>query len=179
MNVIEAKSPHKTWNNWRQRCRLWYKQENPPSAKRSGEEASALNDRREKIRQSRKKKGFVDIVGFACHIIGKRDKWNETSELGKVWPISYLTIQFFFSFLFFSFLFLILFWGTIHVWSQLFSNPPMDKQGICHKRLLPPTCFVLQFFFDEERAFTIQPKLDDIQLAALSFFPFFFSIFKF
>ena len=101
MNVIEAKSPHKTWNNWRQRCRLWYKQENPPSAKRSGEEASALNDRREKIRQSRKKKGFVDIVGFACHIIGKRDKWNETSELGKVWPISYLTIQFFFSFLFY------------------------------------------------------------------------------
>ena len=80
MNVIEDKSPHKTWNNWRQRSRLWYKQENPHSAKRCGEEESALNDRREKIRQCRKK---------------------ETSELGKVWPILYLTIQFFFSFLFY------------------------------------------------------------------------------
>ena len=87
MNVIEAKSPHKTWNNWRQRSRLWYKQENPHSAKRCGEEESALNDRREKIRQCRKK---------------------ETSELGKVWPILYLTIQFFFSFLLFFIVYFIL-----------------------------------------------------------------------
>lgn len=51
--------------------------DNPPSAKRSGEEESALNNRREKIRQSRKKKS--DAMSYG----------KEASEMGKVWPLSY------------------------------------------------------------------------------------------
>ena len=116
-----------------------------PSAKGSGEE-SVLNDKREKIKQNRQKKKQKVLFTLSA-------SW----ERYRIVP--------FFSFLFCYFLF----WGTVHVWSQLFSNPGMNKQSICHKRL-PPTCFVLQFFFNLGEGVQMQPKLDDIQLAALSFF---------
>ena len=131
-----------------------------PSAKGSGEE-SVLNDKREKIKQSRRNKkreeSFVHIY-YQLHVISYG---KETSEMWKLSNCSFLF------FLFYYFLFC----GTIQVWSQLFSNSGMNKQSICHKRL-PPTCFVLQFFFNLGEGVQMQPKLDGIQLAALSFFSF-------
>ena len=91
VNVIEAKSSDKTWNKGRQRSRLWYKQENTPSAKKSGEEESALNEWREKIKKSWKKKKFCwhYWLQMTYHTEKRQVKW-ERYDLFPIRPADFL-----------------------------------------------------------------------------------------